>query len=61
MFKRPVVKRRPYIEPVSPWIAKIQGLIANGKLEHVDTDEKGRKVYRLKDEGLEKPRKHLLL
>jgi hypothetical protein len=46
MFKRPVVKRRP-----SPWVAKIQGLIASGKLEHVDTDEKGRKVYSLKDEG----------
>ena len=51
MFKRPVVKRRPYIEPVSPWAAKVQALIAQGKLEHTSTDEKGRKVYRLKNEG----------
>jgi len=51
MYKRPAIKSTkvhvPLAAPVSPWVAKINDLIACGKLVHVDTDEKGRKVYRL--------------
>lgn len=59
MYKRPAIKSKngpvkvevPTPAPVSPWVAKINELIANGKLAPHAIDHKDRKVYRLRNEG----------
>jgi hypothetical protein len=53
MYKRPTIKspNGPTKIYVPPWVAKINELIANGKLAPHAIDHKGRKVYRLKNEG----------
>jgi hypothetical protein len=52
MYKRATVKSNaPAKVHVSPWVAKIQGLIASGQLAPHAIDHKDRKVYRLKNEG----------
>jgi hypothetical protein len=58
MYKRPALRngtKIPQAAPISEsanyWGVKIENLIKTGKLVHIDTDDIGRPVYRLKDAG----------
>jgi hypothetical protein len=59
MYKRPALRNGTKIPQPAPvpaplsWAVKIEKLINTGKLVHIDTDDHGRKVYRLEHPAIQ--------